>query len=224
MSKSKRTVDKLLKMLENYARGSKEQEEAKIEIGRLGKTEKEELGFKLVEGIVKDLRYFLDTEKNDTLKVFMKEIERDDRYVTRDMWGNEKPSLMERIDTCTLMEVMDTRDVMIDKERRGKPCTEYMKTLEFYVTKGRVGGTLVFAVDPWDSLKKQRKPDLHEKACDALKKLLVSNREKIYRWTQALKGGFVMKKLGDKRKSFTHIDQIVDSIWEQIEDFEDLWK
>jgi hypothetical protein len=204
-------------MLENYARGSKEQEEAKIEIGRLGKTEKEELGFKLVEGIVKDLRYFLDTEKNDTLKVFMKEIERDDRYVTRDMWGNEKPSLMERIDTCTLMEVMDTRDVMIDKERRGKPCTEYMKTLEFYVTKGRVGGTLVFAVD-------QIKPDLHEKACDALKKLLASNREKIYRWTQALKQGLVMKVLDNNRKSFNHIDQIVDSVWEQIEDFEDLWK
>jgi len=217
MSKSKRTVDKLLKMLENYARGSKEQEEAKIEIGRLGKTEKEELGFKLVEGIVKDLRYFLDTEKNDTLKVFMKEIERDDRYVTRDMWGNEKPSLMERIDTCTLMEVMDTRDVMIDKERRGKPCTEYMKTLEFYVTKGRVGGTLVFAVD-------QIKPDLHEKACDALKKLLASNRKRIYMWTQALKQGLVMKMLDYNRKSFTHIDQIVDSIWEQIEDFEDLWK
>jgi hypothetical protein len=204
-------------MLENYARGSKEQEEAKIEIGRLGKTEKEELGFKLVEGIVKDLRYFLDTEKNDTLKVFMKEIERDDRYVTRDMWGNEKPSLMERIDTCTLMEVMDTRDVMIDKERRGKPCTEYMKTLEFYVTKGRVGGTLVFAVD-------QIKPDLHEKACDALKKLLASNRKRIYMWTQALKQGLVMKMLDYNRKSFTHIDQIVDSIWEQIEDFEDLWK
>ena len=217
MSKSKRTVDKLLKMLENYARGSKEQEEAKIEIGRLGKTEKEELGFKLVEGIVKDLRYFLDTEKNDTLKVFMKEIERDDRYVTRDMWGNEKPSLMERIDTCTLMEVMDTRDVMIDNKRKGKPCTEYMKTLEFYVTKGRVGGTLVFAVD-------QIKPDLHEKACDALKKLLASNREKIYRWTQALKQGLVMKVLDNNRKSFNHIDQIVDSVWEQIEDFEDLWK
>jgi len=217
MSKSKRTVDKLLKMLENYARGSKEQEEAKIEIGRLGKTEKEELGFKLVDGIVKDLMYFLETGENDSLKLFMKEIERDDRYITRDMWGNEKPSLMERIDTCTLMEVMDTRDVMIDKERRGKPCTEYMKTLEFYVTKGRVGGTLVFAVD-------QIKPDLHEKACDALKKLLASNRKKIYMWTQALKQGLVMKMLDYNRKSFTHIDQIVDSIWEQIEDFEDLWK
>lgn len=217
MSKSKRSVDKLLKMLENYARGSKEQEEAKIEIGRLAKTEKEELGFKLVEGIVKDLMDFLETDENDSLKVFMKEIERDDRYITRDMWGNEKPSLMEEIDTCTLMEVMDTRDVMIDNKRKGKPCTEYMKTLEFYVTKGRVGGTLVFAVD-------QRKPDLHEKACDALKRLLASNREKIYRWTQALKGGFVVKKLGDKRKSFAHIDEIVDSIWEQIEDFEDLWK
>ena len=217
MSKSKRTVDKLLKMLENYARGSKEQEEAKIEIGQLGKTEKEELGFKLVEGIVKDLKDFLDTDENDSLKVFMKEIERDDRYITRDMWGNEKPSLMENIDESTLMEVMDTRDVMIDNKRKGKPCTEYMKTLEFYVTKGRVGGTLVFAVD-------QRKPDMHEKACDALKKLLASNREKIYTWTQVLKGGFVMKKLGDKRKSFAHVDEIVDSIWEQIEDFEDLWK
>jgi len=217
MSKKKRTVDELLKFLENYAQGSKEQRDAKIEIGLLGKTEKEELGFKLVDGIVKDLMYFLETGENDSLKLFMKEIERDDRYVTRDMWGNEKPSLMERIDTCTLMELMDTRDVIIDKNRIGKPCTEYMKTLEFYVTKGRVGGTLVFAVD-------QRKPDLHEKACDALKKLLASNRKKIYMWTQALKGGFVMKKLGDKRKSFTHIDQIVDSIWEQIEDFEDLWK
>jgi hypothetical protein len=92
-----------------------------------------------------------------------------------------------------------------------------MKTLEFYVTKGRVGGTLVFAVD-------QIKPDLHEKACDALKKLLASNREKIYRWTQALKQGLVMKVLDNNRKSFNHIDQIVDSVWEQIEDFEDLWK
>ena len=223
MSKSKRSVDKLLKMLENYARGSKEQEEAKIEIGRLGKTEKEELGFKLVKGIVEDLKEFLKRE-NDELKVFMKEIERDDRYVTRDMWGNEKPSLMERIDTCTLMEVMDTRDVIIDKNRIEKPCTEYMKTLEFYVTQGNVGGTLVFAVDPWDSLKKQRRPDLHENACDALKRLLASNRKKIYMWTQALKQGLVMKMLDYNRKSFTHIDEIVDSIWEQIRDFEDLWK
>jgi hypothetical protein len=181
---------------------------------------------------------FLKRDEDDKLKVFIKEIERDDRYITRDMWGNEKPSLMEKIDTCTLMEVMDTRDVMLDNKRKGKPCTEYMKTLEFYVTQGHVGGTIVFAVDPWDSLKNQRKPDLHEKACDTLKKLLVYNHEKIYSWTQTLKGGFMMKKLGNNRKSFArvdeivgnnrksfaHIDEIVDSIWEQIEDFEDLWK
>jgi hypothetical protein len=30
--------------------------------------------------------------------------------------------------------------------------------------------------------------------------------------------------VGNNRKSFAHIDEIVDSIWEQIEDFEDLWK
>jgi hypothetical protein len=207
MSRSKRTVDELLELLQNYARGSEEQKTAMIQISKLGKIDKEELGFKLVEGIVEDLKYFLHNDKDDKLKLFMKDIER-----------------MEEIDTYTLMEVMDTLDVKMDNIRKGKPCSEYMKTLEFYVTQGHVGGTLVFAVDSWDSLKKQRKPDLHEKACDALKKLLASNREKIYRWTQALKGGFVMKKLGDKRKSFTHIDQIVDSIWEQIEDFEDLWK
>jgi hypothetical protein len=193
MSKSKQTVDKLLELLQNFARGSEEQKNAMKQISNLGNTEKEELGFKLVEGIVEDLKYFLHSDKDDKLKVFMKEIERDDRYVTRDMWGYEKPSLMEEIDTCTLMEVMDTRDVMIDNKRKGKPCSEYMKTLEFYVTKGHVSGTLLFAVDPWDGLKKQRKPDLHEKACGALKKILASNREKIYSWTQALKGGFVMK-------------------------------
>ncbi len=173
---------------------------------------------------MKDLLEFLDTDKNYILKVFMKEIERDDRYITRDMWGNEKPSLMEKIDTCTLMEVMDTRDVKIDNKRTGNPCTEYMKDLDFYVTEGHVRGALVFAVDPWDGLKRQRKPDLHEKACGELKNLLRSNHDQIYSWTQTLKGGFVMKMLYDKRKSFKRVDEIVDSIWEQIEDFEDLWK
>ncbi len=82
--------------------------------------------------------YFLYRDKDDKLKVFVKEIEMMDEMA------------------FTLMVVMDTRDVIIDNKRKGKPCSEYMQTLEFYVTQGHVRGTLVFAVDPWDGLKKQR--------------------------------------------------------------------
>ena len=48
------------------------------------------------------------------------------------------------------------------------------------------------------------------KVCDALKRLLGSNRGKIEAWTQALKGGVVMPALGGKRKSFPIVCDIVE--------------
>ena len=83
---------------------------------------------------------------------------------------------------------------------------------------------LVFALKPWDGLTNELKTDHKKKTCDALKRLLVTKRDEIKVWTNALKGGFVMPALGGNRRSFPIVSEKVEVIWELIEDFEDLWK
>ena len=161
----------------------------------MSEEDKEKIGFTFVHDIVEELEGFLETDVKDA----------------------ERRSLMQTIDTNV---------VVMNGKQAEKPCTAYMFALDFHVHKKNVytTGSLIFALNPWDGLTNELKTDHKKKACDALKRLLETNRGDIEAWTKALKGGFVMPALGGNRKAFPIVSEKVEAIWELIEDFEDLWK
>ena len=200
------SVQELLDILHAYTRGlgegTQRREGAMARLRAMSEEDKEVVGFTFVNDIVEELEGFLEPDENDE----------------NDVEGGVKKR--------SLMQTIDTNVVVMNGKHASKPCTAYMSALDFHVHKKdvHITGSLVFALNPWDGLTNALKTDHKKKACDALKRLLETNRDEIKAWTNALKGGFVMPKLRGNRRAFPIVSEKAEAIWELIEDFEELWK
>ena len=181
-----------------------------------------------VRRLLKILAKHTRTEKNEKRKTAMttlrnkSEKDREEagfafvKYILRQLTLFHEADEKDK-DRRPLMQTIDTNYVVMNGAYQASPCTHYLEALEYHVN------TRILFMKFYIISNNMTSGTPHE-VCEAFKELLINNRAKILAWTQALKAGFVMPALNNNLKSFPVVNEILDNVWELIEDFEDLWK